>query len=261
MTLEEEEEVGGGGAAAWIDLTDTPAAIEATKFVVGDAGGVALEFAGGVAGEFTLSTVEMAGWEELDHITLTGTAANLDFQNISQDYKDLKLTFKLRTDRISASENIFLYFNNDSTAANYYWQLLYGRDAAAGAQEGDSHVITTTPADSSPADYFGFGHIIVRRYTEAELHHAYAVSVARRTSTQQENTINSVHWEIANAVTCITLTPQTGTNFVAGSEVILYGLRKRDVVVGVSGQVTINHNVIVCHEDAVVCHNDNVVTN
>ncbi len=231
---------GGGGASAWTDLTDTPAAIEVNKFVVGNGAGDGLEFAEGAACDFETTTIELAGWEELERITLVGNQASIDFQNISQDYDDLKLVYRFRTDRVSTWDEVLLAYNADANNANYYWENLAGLDAVASAGEGAIRRIANSLGASATAGNFVFGEAIIYRYSETETHVAHARDSWLNTATQFGITLIALHWETAAAITRITLAPGTGPNFVAGSEVILYGLRKRDVVTGVTGQVTVD---------------------
>jgi len=199
---------------------------------------------GGVDCDFETTTVEVAGWEELDRDTLVGNQASFDFQNISQDYEDLLLVHRTRSDNAGDWDHMLMALNNDAINANYYRGTLESQDVAAAAYEAEDRIIAITPGATSPGGHFGNGHMLFRRYAESECHHVYGICVARRKLAQINNWLASIHWETAAAITRITYSPGVGNNWVAGSEMILYGLRKRDVVTEVTGQVTVTGTAV-----------------
>lgn len=236
---------GAGGAGDAADLTYTPA-VDADWDGDADPGNAddafdqlaervtdVEEWAGT---PLAVTTVEVAGWEELDRDTLVGNQASIDFQNISQDYEDLWLTVRSRTDKASTVDWLNIALNNDAVDANYRRGSHYA-GSAHGSSAGDFRIVISCPAATSPAGYFGIGEIHIPRYSESELHMLYSHSYTRRNGANIFTQREGLQWETAAAVNRITLTPNTGPNLVAGTEVILYGLRKRDVVTAVSGSV------------------------
>ena len=186
-----------------------------------------------------VTTVEVAGWEELDRDTLVGAQANFDFDDISQDYEDLKLVVRARTDVASSFDSINIALNNDAVDANYYRENVQGQAAVASAGHRSDRIISAALGATSVAGDFAYSAIMIRRYTESEHHHVSGHVVGRRTAILQFNVWYSVQWETADPITRVTLDQGTGPNFIAGSEAILYGLRKRDVVTAVTGEVSI----------------------
>ena len=178
--------------------------------------------------------IEIAAWEELDRDTLTGSQANIDFQNISQDYEDLMLVCRLRSDRAGeTNDQILMYYNNDTTAANYFSDYLRQYDTVVLAVESDTGGIAHAPGATGLANCFCYATIMIPRYAESELHHSHSRSVVRLEAGINLDGIWSHHWETADPIARITLDQTFGPNFVAGSEAILYGLRKRNVLVAV----------------------------
>lgn len=175
-------------------------------------------------------SVEVWVWEELDRDTLSGTQGSFDFNNISQDYQDLKLVYRLRTDRSAVEDNAKVAFNADTTDANYYRQSFYGYDTNEISSEGAERVGVFTAAGNSYAGAFAFGEAWIHRYTASELHHLISRTDLRRGTTTQHIVLRGLHWETAAAITRITLVPSAGDDFIAGSEVILYGFRMREVL-------------------------------
>jgi hypothetical protein len=232
---------GGGGASTWLDLTDTPAAFVASRFVAVNGAADALELVAGAACAFETTTVEVAGWEELE--VIDGAAASYDFQNISQDYIDLQIVYRLRSDVAAGSDNINVALNNDAVDANYRFQQLYAAGAAASASTGDIRLLIEATGATAPAGSFAYGHANIQRYAEAELHIVDALTIHRYTAANIIEYWRGYQWETAAAITRITLTPVVGA-FIAGSEAILYGLRKRDVVTAVTGQVVVTGDTV-----------------
>jgi len=236
---------GGGGASTWLDLTDTPAAFVASRFVAVNGAADALELVEGAACTFETTTVEVAGWEELDRDTLTGSQGTIDFQNISQDYEDLMLVCRLRSDRAGqTNDQLLMYFNNDAVNANYFSDYIREYNAAVSSIESDGRGIAHAPGATGLAGCFCYTTIMIPRYAESELHHSHSRSVVRLTAAINLDGIWSHHWETADPITRVTLDQTSGPNFIAGSEAVLYGRRTRDLVTAVTGQVVVTGNTV-----------------
>ena len=77
-----------------------------------------LAASGSVAGDF----------ESIATVSLTGTQATIDFSSIASIYKHLQMRAV-----ISATDSVYMSFNGDTTASNYYAHYLYGTGSAVTA--------------------------------------------------------------------------------------------------------------------------------
>lgn len=168
--------------------------------------------------------------------TLGADAAAIDLVSISGSYSCLMLFLAMRTDRAATNDNIYLRFNNDSTAADYYsYTVALNGAALAGtiiqrlAATGTGFEISQgAVGNTGPANEFSYLMVQIFRYAATAANRIVRVDGYSRTGTTG-GTLNAISgggsWlNTSSAINRITILPVTGTNLKAGSSYMLYGL-------------------------------------
>lgn len=158
----------------------------------------------------------------IERIEITGDSeGSKTFSSIPQTYDHLELSIYARTDRANTVDDMFVYFNSDTTAGNYYSQRLTGQSTTVGAaQYSNAPWLTTIAAANATANEFSAGTITVYNYTKTDRHkhHLSALGTPVRTG------FNSNRWASTAAITSITLDPVSGSNFLTGTVLELRGI-------------------------------------
>jgi hypothetical protein len=165
----------------------------------------------------------------LSDTTLGGNAASFNITGISQAYSHLKIVAKMRNDGAVAKSNWNLRFNADS-GSNY--DEVIGKVINA-TLSGESNAGTTVlqgflaAGASATASVFGTAEVIVPDYVGSG--HKTVIGDSGVIAT--EGTVASFHrywnsgvWKSTAAINQVTLTPGDGSNWVAGSRLMIYGM-------------------------------------
>lgn len=166
--------------------------------------------------------------QQIAEQVLTGSAANIDFVNIPQTYRDLLLTFNGRSDDTPSFVNMSMRFNGD-TAANYDTEYLKGVSATASATESPNSirvVIGMICAAAAPANKAGFVVARILDYTSAVWEKMVTSTWGFKTA-DAAGGIDVGHsagfWRNVAPITQVTIYPATG-NYVADSRATLWGM-------------------------------------
>lgn len=161
---------------------------------------------------------------------LTGSVTSITFSSIPNYFRHLFLECQLRTDAAAELDNALLRFNADS-AGNYDRQLVQANDAtltSAAAIAQTSISMIGTEAANSRASNFAPGLVFIPFYKETN---AEKWLIAFSGIAGNASAVGDVYalyrigrWRSTVAITSLTLLPVTGTNFVTGSKVNLYGI-------------------------------------
>ena len=181
---------------------------------------------GTVAGES--ATIVAVG-----RVALAANAATIEFQNIPATYASLRLVLKARTSKATGTaESIAIHFNGESADTNYDRQAVraFGTTISADEEIGSGTAgavkdIAVVPISLSAASRFGMASIDIPFYAATDAHKvAIGRSFRPRGTTTGTFMIDwhSVCWSSTAAINRITLTPRDGSNFLAGSEAVLY---------------------------------------
>ncbi len=228
------------GIQAQDDVLDDLAALSVVadnEIIVGTGAGTYAHLAGGSENEILAivagSPAWAAGMTRIGQTVLSGNSTTVTFSSIPGDYQHLLLIVYARTDRdVAAGVDIVdAQFNND-TGANYGYQLLtaVGTTVTATGVTSQSTANLFPISGSSTADTFGGGLCIFPHYgNTADFRIMISLSGA---STGASSTTGFANFrfffnqwdEAATAINEIDLTPQLGTNFVAGSVFSLWGI-------------------------------------
>ncbi len=162
-----------------------------------------------------------------------GLAASMAISSIPGTYKSLKYMISAKHDG-TVARNADLYFNADTTAANYNSQHLVGTNATASATE----IIGTTGAirhqnmlaDTTNDDANAFGLIegTIIDYASTDKNKLVYASggVGKSGASGELLVVNLVgYWESAAAITTITVVCSGGDNFAQHSTFYLWGVK------------------------------------
>lgn len=166
---------------------------------------------------------------EVPITTLGSSQSTINIPDIPGGFYALQLLVEARTDRGATNDGLVVHFNGD-TAANYSYHS--SNLSGAGTVGGNEAYSTATPiltfslpANSSPANYLGRVEIVVQGYTNTtnpRMARLYGGNPLANSAGNLRETLGTIHWlNTANAIDRITLAPQVGTNFVAGSRYTL----------------------------------------
>lgn len=162
---------------------------------------------------------------------LSGAVASVTFSDISQGYSHLTLVCQARTSVAAETDVILLRFNGD-TGSNYDAQVFSVIDgtllgvagrAATSIGLGRCEGANSRASNFSPTQAKIFGYSLTDREKWLQALSASFGDVSADADLREE--YRTGRWRSTAAITSITLLPNTGPNFVAGSEFQLYGVR------------------------------------
>jgi len=166
-------------------------------------------------------------FELIDSVFLAANAASIVFSGLGQyssEYKNLQIRFVARSTRSSTSDGTTIRFNEDS-GSNYSRHGLVGDGASvtsyglANQTYGDAAPVT---AASSTSNFFGASITdILDAYTAKNK----TVRSFGGITSVAVVLLNSGSWRNSSLVTSITVSPQAGPSFLAGSRFSIYGIR------------------------------------
>jgi hypothetical protein len=152
---------------------------------------------------------------------VNAVTAPFDVANISQAYNDLIIVLIGRGDGAAIDDQFSKLQMNGDTAGHYdYAYILNSSASQSTAQTAMFCGYTTGP--SSGANLFGVSEIRILGYSNTSRFKSVSV-LAGENATTQANFITVGVWKSAAAITRVTVFPTTGTGFVAGSELRIYG--------------------------------------
>jgi hypothetical protein len=158
----------------------------------------------------------------------SGGSSTITFSSIPATYTHLQLRGIARTDRSDGNQDALKIRFNSDTGNNYvnHYLLGNGSSASASGATGISGVfadgITNT---NSAANCFGAFVIDILDYANTNKY-----KTNRALSGREDNTVGAVWfesglWVNTNAISSITIIPNTGPNFVQYSHFALYGIK------------------------------------
>lgn len=158
----------------------------------------------------------------------SGVAASYDFQNIPGTYKSLVLIGQVRGDHIDSLRSVRVTFNND-TGANYSNQVdqLTGITTTGTAlTTGDFNgYMAPLPSGGASAGMAASFQSYIPNYAGSTFQKTMLTNAVSPSSTSVTYLFGlGVHWYSTAAITRVTVGPDAGASFVAGSRVALYGV-------------------------------------
>lgn len=157
-----------------------------------------------------------------------GGSSTITFSSIVGTYKHLQLRVIARTDRsVGVQDALKIRFNSDS-GSNYTLHYLLGDGSSASA--GASTSTTATFVDGftctgNTSSVFGAGVIDLLDYSNTNKYKTMRALSGWDDNTAGRIWLESGLWQNTNAITSITITPNSGTNFNQYSSFALYGIK------------------------------------
>lgn len=168
-----------------------------------------------------------AGRVLISEQTPTGTGT-VTWSSIPAIYNSLEIEMVARSDKAATVvESAYLWFNNDTTAANYRQVYEEIRQTTVAANAGDQSFAFQVAAATAPANSCTVGFVKVINYASTTFFKYYkSWDVVRR-----DNTTNHVYrhdwnteWENTGAINRIDIILDSGGNYIAGTKFRLYGV-------------------------------------
>ena len=159
--------------------------------------------------------------------TLTTAQASIEFTSIPSTFTDLVFFVSGRSSRAANGDGLLTRFNND-TSSVYSVRSLRGDGASVVSVTGATNALSRAelPAGTSTSNTFSNMSFYIPNYTSSANKSVSIDSVMETNATNLEMMITAGLWSNTSAITTITLTSETGNNFVTGSIVSLYGILK-----------------------------------
>jgi hypothetical protein len=151
----------------------------------------------------------------------SGGAATMDFTSIPATYTDLLVKVSSRFD--ANQNNVFVSYNGSSSSFSF--RSLYGNGSIAGSTNGATNAAFLSENASYTASIFASADFYIPNYAGNNYKSASSDSVQENNTTTAFAFLYSSLWSNTAAITSITLTPDTGANFVQYSTATLYGIK------------------------------------
>ena len=128
--------------------------------------GETVDIAGGVGIATTASTTNTVTIDSVwDYEEILGSSGSFDVDLTTDvatwdsNVKSMIIEVGLRSTVASTQDVVYLFFNNDTTASNYFRQYLNSNDGAVAGVEDATPSIGNCPASTSPSSSFMMGEI------------------------------------------------------------------------------------------------------
>lgn len=150
-----------------------------------------------------------------------GGQAAIDFNSIPSTFSNLVLKGSTRSARTNTVSEIFIKLNGSATG--FTSRILYGTGVAAGSFTG---TVTSGVSDgnSSTSNTFGSYELLIPNYTGSSNKSFSGDSTSENNATQSYSYLTAGLWSNSAAITSISLTDESGANFLQNSTVYLYGI-------------------------------------
>lgn len=149
--------------------------------------------------------------------------ASIDVSNPASGFSDLCIHVRTTTDSVAMSDGVQLEFNNDSTASNYYDQLLmaFGSTVLASENLGVNGFIRFISTGGGAASgLFGEAFIRIFNYASTSQEKAVQITTGLAEGTSTGKIYAGLYrgiYRSTSAITQVSLTPQNGSNFTSGA--------------------------------------------
>lgn len=169
------------------------------------------------------------GTETLISTTVLGSAASFDVSGIVGTYNDLRLVLLCRSSVGASVDTLRLNINADVTVGHYNRATMIESGGAMSGQQANTEtalIMGAIPGSTSDASFFGGVQVWLPGYSSSTRHKIIlATPVVGFTTTGNSNEQLTIGWWNSTAViTRIQFSSGTGTTFVTGSELRIYGI-------------------------------------
>lgn len=164
--------------------------------------------------------------------TLATSAATVTFSSIPSTYKHLQLRYTARSTRASTSDVVAIYFNSDTSSANYTWyNSVYGNNSGVASVSYGTGVngniyVGEAIGTTGVANAFNIGIVDLLDYASTSKYKMLKTIQGWLNSTAASSTVSlsSGNWLSTSAVTSLTLKTSVGS-FAQYSSFTLYGIK------------------------------------
>ncbi len=157
----------------------------------------------------------------------TGSSGTITFSSIPSTYTHLQIRYIGRVTNSDTADNIFVQFNSD-TGSNYAWHYLEGDGAstAASGSSSQSKILSgRVSAATAAADVMGVGVIDILDYANANKYKTLRTLTGQDRNGGGVSVMTSGLWQNTAAVSTITITNGSATNFTTATSFALYGIK------------------------------------
>jgi len=152
-----------------------------------------------------------------------GGSATITFSSIPATYSHLQI--RMLSNDTTGSNNNLMQFNTD-TASNYSWHALQGNGTAASAAAGSTQTSMIFGKTGISGGGGGVSVVDILDYANTDKYKTIrSLSGTDNNNTNGRLFFASGNWRSTSAVTTITLTNDSGTNFSQYSSFALYGIK------------------------------------
>ncbi|MDE2458611.1 MAG: discoidin domain-containing protein [Rhodospirillales bacterium] len=216
--------VGGGGTAITLDIGGTLYP-DITELVIGS--GITATASGTTATSATLSSAGAGGIAKLFSVTTTSGQTSVIFSSIPQTYTHLRLYVVGQSTKPTAYDGLIARVNGDASASYACATFYY-------LSTGDGYGVSTTTYapigvfsdSSSVSNKFGYSIVEIPFYTTA-LTKSFSTRSANFQNTSSDyvaDIMDSTYFGSTLPITELTIIIASGSAFVAGSTLALYGI-------------------------------------
>lgn len=153
-----------------------------------------------------------------------GGISTIDFNSIPQIYTDLKIVLSGRSTEVSTQTPVGVYFNNDTTNANYPYRRLYGISATIGSDAGNISTGGYVNAANSTSSIFGVCEFYIPNYTVSRNKSVSSDGVGANNAGTVGVAITGIFWNNTAAITSLKLFLHGSASFTQHSTATLYGI-------------------------------------
>jgi len=161
----------------------------------------------------------------LSKLTTTSAVASISFTSIPGTYTDLSLFISGRSTRTNANVDAVNVGFNGSYANFYGLRFGWNGSAVFGGAFTDNYIGVCTTDAASTSAIWGNTWIYIPSYAGSTVKTAFADGTSEDQTATADHQIASLYWSQTSAITEINLKPQSGSNWVAGTKAILYGIK------------------------------------
>ena len=223
--VDDLEAAGGGTNVATDPLWDA-----AGDLVQGTGSNTAGRLAIGTANQLLRvnSGATAVEWASVGRVLIsqqTPTGTSVSWTSIPATYNNLYIELVARSDRSGqVVEDLYIYFNNDTTAANYFQGRITSGDTTVGANESDAPLLPGIAAANAPASECGYNKIWIPQYAGTTFNKtAIAIGFKRSATGTLNQMVAGISWESTTAINRVDIVTVNSSNFVSGSTFRLYG--------------------------------------
>jgi hypothetical protein len=154
------------------------------------------------------------------------SVATVSFSSIPSTYTDLLVKTSIRSTRAAGDDSFQIYFNTDTTAANYKVRGFYGTGSSVLSFNTSSYASLTgwISGDAATSSTFGNGEFYIPNYTGSNAKSVSYDTVGENNASGASMGLTASSWSGSAAINQITIGSANGANFMQHSTFYLYGI-------------------------------------